>query len=150
VPIVPASPEPSQAKIDKSVLALSEPKRNRDKAHLRFVGSHAYLDCARQPSDAHHLRFAQSRAIGMKVSDEFTVPLCREHHRHLHHARNEIAWWHNLSISPPPIALELWTESQVIWHKYGFMLSLVQVTGRGFRGGTEASACKHLLQPSPF
>jgi hypothetical protein len=27
--------------------------------------------------DAHHLRFAQSRALGRKVSDEFIVPLCQ-------------------------------------------------------------------------
>ena len=29
-----------------------------------------------EPSDPHHLRAAQLRAIGLKVSDEFTVPLC--------------------------------------------------------------------------
>jgi hypothetical protein len=37
-----------------------------------------------QPSDPHHLRFAQPRALGLKVSDEFTVPLCRDHHRQVH------------------------------------------------------------------
>ena len=111
ISIAPASPKPQQAKIDKSVLAISEPKRHRDKAHLRFVGSHPCLVCGRQPSDAHHLRFAQPRALGMKVSDEFTVPLCREHHRQIHHAGNEQAWWHNLSIKPLPIAQDLWTET---------------------------------------
>ena len=40
--------------------------------------------CGRQPCDAHHLRFAQNRAMGRKVSDEFTVPLCRGHHREVH------------------------------------------------------------------
>ncbi len=109
--IAPTSPEPQQGRIDKSVLTHSEPKRHRDKAHLRFVGSHPCLVCGRQPSDAHHLRFAQPRALGMKVSDEFTVPLCREHHRQLHHAGNELAWWHNLSIKPLPIAEELWAKS---------------------------------------
>ena len=29
----------------------------------------------------HHLPFAQPRALGRKVSDEYTVPLCRAHHR---------------------------------------------------------------------
>lgn len=111
--IAPKSPEPQQTRIDKSVLAISEPKRHRDKTHLRFVGSHPCLVCGRQPSDAHHLRFAQPRALGMKVSDEFTVPLCREHHRQLHHAGNEIAWWHNLSIKPLPIADELWAKSRM-------------------------------------
>ena len=64
---------PSPDKIDKSVLALPEPKRRRDKSHLRFVASQPCLVCGRQPSDPHHLRFAQLRALGVKVSDEFTV-----------------------------------------------------------------------------
>lgn len=109
--IAPTWSEPPLTRIDKSVLTISEPKRHRDKTHLRFVGSHSCLVCGRQPSDAHHLRFAQPRALGLKVSDEFTVPLCREHHRELHHAGNEQAWWHNLSIKPLPIAQDLWAES---------------------------------------
>jgi hypothetical protein len=109
--IVPESLELQRGKIDKSLLTISEPKRHRDKVHLRFVGSYPCLVCGRQPSDAHHLRFAQPRALGMKVSDEFTVPLCREHHRQLHHAGNEIAWWHNQSIKPLPVAQELWMQS---------------------------------------
>lgn len=109
--IAPSLPEARPTKIDKSVLTISEPKRHRNKAHLRFVGSHPCLICGRQPSDAHHLRFAQPRALGMKVSDEFTVPLCREHHRQLHHAGNEIAWWHNMSIKPLPVASDLWSKT---------------------------------------
>ena len=70
---------------------IAEPKRLRDKAHLRFVASQPCLVCGRQPCDPHHLRFAQPRAIGLKVSDEFTVPLCRGHHRQLHQAGNEVA-----------------------------------------------------------
>ena len=105
--IVPATP----AKIDKSALAIAEPKRLRDKAHLKFVGSHPCLICGRQPSDPHHLRFAQPRAIGMKVSDEFTVPLCRGHHRQLHQAGNEVRWWENLKIKPLEIARELWQQT---------------------------------------
>lgn len=110
--IAPASPQPMQSKIDKSVLTISEPKRHRDKAHLRFVGSQPCLVCGQHPSDPHHLRFAQPRALGLKVSDEFTVPLCREHHRQLHHAGNEITWWHNIDIKPLPIARELWMEGK--------------------------------------
>jgi recombination DNA repair RAD52 pathway protein len=106
--------EPVRTKIDKSVLTISEPKRLRDKAHLRFVAAHPCLVCGRQPSDPHHLRFAQPRALGLKVSDEFTVPLCREHHRQLHHAGNEIAWWHNLNTKPLPIARNLWMANRSI------------------------------------
>ena len=96
---MPASPGLVPAQIDKSVLAIAEPKRLRDKAHLRFVASQPCLVCGRQPSDPHHLRFAQPRALGLKVSDEFTVPLCRGHHRQLHQAGNEVAWWENLNVN---------------------------------------------------
>ena len=75
--------------IDKSVLAISEPRRARDKAHRKFVSSQACLICGRQPSDAHHLRSAQPRALSRKVSDEFTVPLCRIHHREVHRGGDE-------------------------------------------------------------
>ena len=94
----PRLPEPARGTIDKSVLALAEPKRRRDKSHLRFVASQPCLVCGRHPSDPHHLRFAQPRALGAKVSDEFTVPLCRGHHRQLHQAGNESAWWEKLKI----------------------------------------------------
>jgi hypothetical protein len=109
--IAPDALDMSTDKIDKSALTISEPRRLRDKAHLRFVASHSCLVCRRQPSDPHHLRFAQPRALGLKVSDEFTVPLCRHHHRQLHHAGNEVAWCHNLNIKPLPIAKNLWAES---------------------------------------
>ena len=110
--IVPPSPELAPGQIDKSALTIGEPKRLRDKGHLRFVASHPCLVCGRQPSDPHHLRFAQPRALGLKVSDEFTVPLCRDHHQQLHQAGNEIAWWHDLHIKPLEIAKKLWGESR--------------------------------------
>ncbi len=111
--LVPTQQEATPGKIDKSVLTIGEPKRIREKAHLRFVASHPCLVCGRQPADPHHLRFAQPRALGMKVSDEFTVPLCREHHRQLHQAGNELAWWHNLNIKPLPIAKALWDQNHL-------------------------------------
>lgn len=110
--IVPSSGELLPGQIDKSVLTISEPKRHRDKDHLRFVASQPCLVCGRQPSDPHHLRFAQPRALGLKVSDEFTVPLCRDHHQQLHQAGNELAWWHDLGINALEIAKELWTQSR--------------------------------------
>jgi hypothetical protein len=67
--------------IDKSQLPHPEPRRVRDKEHVKFVAQRPCLICGRRPADAHHLRFTQPRALGRKVSDEFTVPLCRGHHR---------------------------------------------------------------------
>jgi DNA recombination protein Rad52 len=107
-----APPALPSAKIDKSELVIAEPKRLRDKAHLKFVASQPCLVCGRQPSDPHHLRFAQPRAIGLKVSDEFTVPLCRGHHRQLHQVGNEAAWWEDLQIDALEIARGLWKQSR--------------------------------------
>ena len=80
----PASRNGMRPKIDKSVLTISEPKRIRSKEHLRFVASQPCLICGRSPSQAHHVRYAQSRGLSLKVSDEFTVPLCATHHHHIH------------------------------------------------------------------
>lgn len=90
-----------------------EPPRKRSKDHLAFIRSQGCLVCQRTPADAHHLKFAQQRTLGRKVSDEFTVPLCRSHHQSLHRHGNERAWWTNLQISPLPIARELWDASPV-------------------------------------
>jgi hypothetical protein len=110
-PLAPVAPDLLPDKIDKSQLTIAEPKRLRDKAHLKFVASRPCLVCGRQPSDPHHLRFAQPRAIGLKVSDEFTVPLCRGHHRQLHQVGNEEAWWENLRINALEIARDLWVQT---------------------------------------
>ena len=109
-PLAPEIP-PETGKIDKSALALPEPKRRRDKSHLRFVASQPCIVCGRQPSDPHHLRFAQPRALGVKVSDEFTVPLCRGHHRALHQAGNEAAWWDKFKIDALRIARQFWEQT---------------------------------------
>jgi hypothetical protein len=111
-PLAPdAQPDLVPGRIDKSLLAIAEPKRLRDRAHLKFVASQSCLICGRQPSDPHHLRFAQPRAIGLKVSDEFTVPLCRGHHRQLHQAGNEVTWWERLNLKPLEVAKALWEET---------------------------------------
>ena len=109
--LAPSRSDLVPTKIDKSQLAIAEPKRLRDKAHLKFVASQPCLICGRQPSDPHHLRFAQPRAIGLKVSDEFTVPLCRGHHRQVHQAGNEIAWWEDLQVDALEIARGLWEKT---------------------------------------
>jgi hypothetical protein len=88
--------------------ALRKIGRKRDKAHRQFVASKPCLVCGRRPADAHHLRFTQPRAMGRKVSDEFTVPLCRTHHRRLHLRADEVAWWQEVKIDPLEVAHQLW------------------------------------------
>jgi len=94
--------------IDKSQLTHPEPRRIRDKDHVRFVAKQPCLICGRRPSDPHHLRFAQHRALARKVSDEFTVPLCRGHHREVHRYGDEAAWWKKAGIDPTLPARSLW------------------------------------------
>jgi hypothetical protein len=112
-PLTPAAANLAPTKIDKSQLVIAEPKRLRDKAHLKFVASQPCLVCGRQPADPHHLRFAQPRAIGLKVSDEFTVPLCRGHHQRVHQTGNEEAWWEDLQINALEISRGLWEQSML-------------------------------------
>jgi ERF superfamily len=106
-----ADKSPPSSKIDKGVLWFAVQRRIRDRDHVRYVATQPCLICGRQPVDAHHLRFAQSRAMGRKVSDEFTVPLCRGHHRELHHHGDEAAWWAKAGIEPMVTARTLWTET---------------------------------------
>ena len=80
-----------------------------DKQHLRFMAKQPCLVCGREPCDPHHLRFAQPRGLGQKVSDEFTVPLCRAHHRELHRAGKEREWWSRNGLEPLKSARSLWT-----------------------------------------
>jgi len=103
------SPEP--AVIDKSALPIPEPKRVRDRAHTKFVARQPCLVCGREPADAHHLRFAQNRALGRKVSDEFTVPLCRVHHREVHSCGKEADWWNQRGLDPFQHASMLWGQT---------------------------------------
>jgi hypothetical protein len=100
-----------QKEIDKSALSLPEPRRVRDRKHVRVVAQQPCLLCGRQPSDPHHLRFAQSRALSCRTSDEFTVPLCRGHHREVHRCGDEAAWWRRQGIDALGAARALWLKS---------------------------------------
>jgi hypothetical protein len=100
-----------QPAINKTVLALPVPRRVRDREHVKSVAKQPCLVCDRRPADAHHLRFAQPPALGRKVSDEFTVPLCRGHHREIHRYGDERAWWNKAGIDPTAAARVLWVKS---------------------------------------
>jgi ERF superfamily len=110
VPPVTLATRQAAEGIDKSELTHPEPRRIRDKNHLRFVSTQPCLICGRTPADPHHLRFAQSRALSRKVSDEFIVPLCRGHHREVHRCSEETAWWRDRGIDALDVARVLWLE----------------------------------------
>jgi hypothetical protein len=112
--------EPKQSKSRGSAMRLEsvtnvtsvKPRRCRDKDHLRFICKQPCMVCGRTPCEAHHIRFAQPRAVGRRVSDEFTVPLCRLHHRELHRIGNELCWWKERNVDPLPIALRFWQHTR--------------------------------------
>jgi hypothetical protein len=99
---------------EQRVTVIGKPVRERDREHLKFVASQPCLLCGRTPSDAHHIRFAEQRAMGRKVSDRFTVPICRLHHRELHRRGNERAWWESQGIDPLVIAATLWDTTHAV------------------------------------
>jgi ERF superfamily len=109
---VSTNPDQS-ASIDKSVLAVAAPRRYRNREHLRSVAKEPCLICGRKPSDPHHLRYLQPRALGRKASDEFAVPLCRVHHRAVHRARDERGWWQAAGIDPIKVARKLWKDTRI-------------------------------------
>jgi hypothetical protein len=100
-----------QMTMNKTVLLLPVPRRVRDREHVKSVAKQPCLVCGRHPADAHHLRFAQLPALGRKVSDEFTVPLCRGHHREVHRCGHEAAWWKETGIDPTAAARVLWLKT---------------------------------------
>ena len=107
-----ALPVPKKRSRSRVIGALGKTVRLRDRDHRRFVLRQPCLVCGRMPSDPHHLTFMQPRALGRRVSDEFTVPVCRVHHRELHRSGDEAAWWRRLNIDPLPIALRLWQQTR--------------------------------------
>jgi hypothetical protein len=109
-PATSAAASHAQESTDKSELAHPEPRRVRDKDHLRFVSTQPCLICGRTPADPHRLRFAQSRALGRKVSDEWVVALCRGHHREVHRHGDEGDWWGKAGIDPKVVARNLWLQ----------------------------------------
>jgi hypothetical protein len=109
----------NEQRIDKGELTLPEPRRLRDREHMRFVTEQPCLICGRTPSDPHHLRFSQPRALGRKVSDEFTVPLCRGHHREVHRCGDEAAWWTAAGIDSKSAARLLWLKTHPLPKNHG-------------------------------
>ena len=104
--VLPGTAGPRQRRVAAKTIRL------RDREHCKFVATLPCVVCGRTPSEAHHIRFAQPRALGRKVSDEFTIPVCRLHHRELHRYGDEASWWVGVNVDPLPIAVELWRRAR--------------------------------------
>ena len=73
-----------------------------DRDHLSSCASQPCLVYGRTPSDAHHVEFASSARSARKVSDRFTVPICRLRRRELHRRGNERASSEKPGLIPSP------------------------------------------------
>jgi len=132
----------------EGVIVICKPVRERDRDHLRFVAAQPCLVCGRTPSDAHHIKFAEQRAVGRKVSDKFAVPICRLHHRELHRRGNERAWWQNQGIDPLVIAATLWAgthavapaDAEIVGDRDRSAGTNTQLNGHRFTAGEAADA----------
>ena len=126
----------------EEVTVLKKPVRERDRGHLKFVAGQPCLVCGRTPSDPHHIRFADSWTVGRKVSDRFTVPLCRIHHRELHRRGNERLWWQQQGIDPLPRADGLWKLTHTLEADGSFLddnPARPEVNGKLFAAGPNLS-----------
>jgi hypothetical protein len=136
-PLLPVDPG------EQMVSIIRKPVRERDREHLKFVASQPCLICGRTPSDAHHIKFAEQRAMGRKVSDRYTVPICRLHHRELHRKGNERAWWEKQEIDPLPVATGLWARTHgfasAATNLDGERAQPAEINGRHFTNGAGAA-----------
>jgi hypothetical protein len=129
--------------VDKTNLPINTPRRVRDKEHLRYVASQPCIICGRSPGQAHHLRFAQPRALGRKVSDEWTVPLCSTHHRALHSVGEEERWWKEKELDPIAHAVRLWWDTKHEGVEHQTNCAALLGTALGGRDRAQSVAKKH-------
>src|SRR5204863_4689657 len=66
-----------------------------DRCRGSSIDSSHRRGCTRGTAKARmdRLRPMQPRPLVRKTSDEYVVPLCRVHHREMHGAADERAWW---------------------------------------------------------
>jgi hypothetical protein len=60
----------------------------RSKAKLQYCAGLGCIICGRE-SQAHHLLRTPGKGMGVKSGDDWTLPLCPEHHNSLHASGNE-------------------------------------------------------------
>jgi hypothetical protein len=94
--------------------------RVRSKSHMAYVAAQPCIVCLWQYVQVHHLTCSPDpKARGLKAGDNWTLPLCNEHHLagfpgSLHDDGNERRWWAAHGIDPIAAAEQLWAESQAI------------------------------------
>jgi hypothetical protein len=85
---------------------LDSKKPWRSKPYRDSVKEHPCLVCKGPAQEAHHIREQFPRTMGVRVGDQWCVPLCKRHHDELHaHSKT---FWADAGIEP-----RLWCT----WHQ---------------------------------
>lgn len=81
-------------------LREDDPFRLRSIKYLYHIRGKPCLVCG-SPGEAHHIQYAQPRALGRKTGDQFSIPLCHTCHMKLHNdGMPERTWWALRGIDP--------------------------------------------------
>jgi hypothetical protein len=89
--------------------------REEDPIYLDCIRQCPCLICGREGVEAAHVRFGSlerdkpTTGMQIKPSDQWTVPLCQEHHR-AQHSRGERQWWAEQQIDVLAVCDELWAQ----------------------------------------
>lgn len=90
----------AKAKKRNERLRENDPFRLRSPLYLAFIRGQPCLHCG-LPGEAHHIQYAQPRALGRKTGDQFVVPVCHACHMKLHNEGvPERTWWALRGIDP--------------------------------------------------
>jgi hypothetical protein len=84
----------------------------RSLKYLNTVRGQPCLSCGK-PGEAHHSNIAMRRGVGLKVGDNWVVPLCHRCHMELHHFGDEASWWAILGVDPLEWAKTSWSKFNV-------------------------------------
>ena len=153
------SPKAVRPKIDKSVLTYRRAEANSLQRSI-CASSQASLasSAGARPLTRTTCATRNPEGLSLKVSDEFTVPLCAIHHHHIHTTGKEREWWQERNIDPLKVASRpLATEQQsdipqcakLTYRKYGKMepIALLRVLGQVTRTPNLAKLLADPIQP---
>lgn len=92
----------------------------RDAKRLAAIRKLPCVVCGRSPVDAAHSnQSAHNKGLGIKASDEFTIPLCRQHHIEYDQFqkmnRSESVEWFDKMLEKTELMLKIDTNSDSVF-----------------------------------
>ena len=83
--------------------------RYRSEKYLWSVRGKPCLIC-QQEGEAHHVTYAEPNGMGLKVGDNWVVPMCHAHHMEVHGFGDEELWWALQGVDPLEVARTMYEE----------------------------------------